>query len=310
MKKIFRSLGLISLIMLVSVSMSFAMGQLPPPQTAQSNADVVSPIMDTGHGTQYGSIGNYGQTGHSAYILAKGGKIATASHLGYSTTDKVNGMFSTTVNGGNLSGAGSITTGFTTITGTGFASGKYDENGTKTPMVMMDLGVSGYLSQSNNAYSADQQTGARGGNGSTVEFYGSSFEWDTGHCIPLVLSVHNVTAFGSTMGGTLTWAKQTETKATAAAITGNTGNAYSPNAQRFDVWTYGGGGVEGRAVLPQLGYADFGASFKYNGGNNSYGVAGGTSTVQQVGQYGVISTSSAFATAKSTKAPLSQINKE
>ena len=110
----------------------------------------------------------------------------------------------------------------------------------------------------------------------------------------------SIKGIGLAGGGTLVWAKQTDTKATVAGITGNFATALYCGAEYQHTHVQGDGTLLGAAQLPGVGYAQFSASFDYNGHNFGAGVAGGISNVeisQSANHTSVTSSTTAFSSA-------------
>lgn len=194
------------------------------------------------------------------------------------------------------------TTGFSEVEG--WAKGtdhKWYKGFDDTASVKVSVG--GAIEQGNGTFSDDGNTFAAAGNSSRVDWYASDSDYSAGWFSSKARANESLAASGEVSGWTESYAKEGRNFAIAESMTFSTGSAqlenqgYScwgwSNGPTLDVTVMGAGGVQGHATLPGVGFAQYNADYTFTGGNNAYGIAGGTATVKKSG-YSVTSSVSAF----------------
>lgn len=305
MKKIFLSL----IVVLLMAGTSFAVHFQPPSQhpnallTANATVDTASPVMANQTGGE-DFTWNQGQVHYIGNASAKGNKSAEANVDGSGSTDFRSFSTQREIRGGELSVAFSKSNGSVNVYGS--ATGKDYGYFNGHDYAEVDLGVEGKLAQGNSVYSDDAGLSWAGTeNTSSVNFSANENDRSFGMCSRTARAYEDLGASGTTFGGSAAWTKTTATKSVAKSVTFNTSNAHLDGVGGFyrtqfgfsqpdlSVSLTGNGSAGGMAQLRGMGTAYYHSSFEYTGGSNSYGMATGTATVQQTGDYSVQSSASA-----------------
>ena len=304
MKNVF--LSLIVVLMMAGTSFASSQHHSQHPNallTANATVDTASPVMANQTGGE-DFTWNQGRVHYIGNASAKGNKSAEANVDGSGSTDFRSFAGQREIRGGELSVAFSKSNGSVNVYGS--ATGKDYGYFNGHDYAEVDLSIQGNLAQGNGVYSDDAGLSWAGTeNTSSVNFSANENDRSFGICDRTARAYEDLAASGVTLGGSAAWTKTTATKSVAKSITFNTSNAHLDGVGGYyrtqfgfsqpdlSVTAKGAGAVGGMAQLPGMGTAYYHSTFDYTGGSNSYGMAKGTATVQQTGDYSVQSSASA-----------------